>query len=406
MRIEPHERSAATAETDNGARRRQQRGGRRAGFRPPRTAACMERRFARGEDRPRLQVIWHPSHCCPFRLPTDPWSQRCAQNEQGWRWPTRAASVTTLGATTASPTSFARSATTLVPSVGRQWRAVLWCMGTVAPETVTVVFTDVVGSTAWRARVGDVVADVRTGELERASREVVTSSGGLVVKSLGDGVMATFSSAVAGLEAAAALQAVARRLRIGGEELCLRVGVSSGDMVREGDDWLGAAAIEASRLCAEADGGSVLVADATERLSRGRSDRVLRPAGGRVLRGFDVPIEVYELVADGEGDDSVAGGAGDGWRGAVGGARRRVGPGRFAACRRVSGVEDAVHRRRARGRQDTSCCSRRRGRHRSRVHGSPRTLRGRSGRAVSAGDRGLRAVVGGLPGCGVGAHGG
>ena len=89
---------------------------------------------------------------------------------------------------------------------------VLWCMGAGAAETVTVVFTDVVGSTAWRGRVGDVVADVRSGELERASREVVTSSGGTVVKSLGDGVMATFTSAVSALEAAAALQAVARRL--------------------------------------------------------------------------------------------------------------------------------------------------------------------------------------------------
>ena len=160
-------------------------------------------------------------------------------------------------------------------------------MGTGVPETVTVVFTDVVGSTAWRSRVGDVVADGRSAELERASREVVPSLGGTVVKSLGDGVMATFTSAVVALEAAAAsLQAVARRLRIGGGEVCLRVGVSTGDMVREGDDWMGAAAIEASRLCAQADGGSVLVADATERLSRGRSGRVLRPVGGRVLRGF------------------------------------------------------------------------------------------------------------------------
>ena len=121
------------------------------------------------------------------------------------------------------------------------------------PEMVTVVFTDVVASTAWRARVGDDVADVRTTELHRASREVVESSGGTVVKSVGDGVMATFASAVAGLEAAAAAAgsgcagwpSAAAKGR-------LRVGVSTGDMVREGDDWLGAAAIEASRLCADA----------------------------------------------------------------------------------------------------------------------------------------------------------
>jgi class 3 adenylate cyclase/tetratricopeptide (TPR) repeat protein len=170
------------------------------------------------------------------------------------------------------------------------------------PETVTVMFTDVVGSTAWRGEVGDEVADVRTAELERASREVVASSGGTVVKSVGDGVMATFTSAVSALDAADALQVVARRLAVGGSNDCLRIGVSSGDMVREGGDWLGAAAIEASRLCAVAAGGSVLVADATVRLCRGRSNRELRLVGGRVLRGFDVAVEVYELISARGGD--------------------------------------------------------------------------------------------------------
>lgn len=173
------------------------------------------------------------------------------------------------------------------------------------PETVTVLFSDVVGSTAWRARVGDGVADVRTAELERASRQVVNSLGGSVVKGVGDGVMATFGSAVAGLDAAAGLQAVARRLAVGGNELCLRIGVSTGDMVREGGDWLGAAAIEASRLCTEAVGGSVLVADATVRLSRGRSSHPLRFVGERVLRGFESPVEVYELVLAGAGEASL-----------------------------------------------------------------------------------------------------
>jgi class 3 adenylate cyclase len=172
------------------------------------------------------------------------------------------------------------------------------------PETVTVPFTDVVGSTAWRARVGDEVADVRTVELERASRQVVDSMGGSVVKGVGDGVMATFGSAVAGLDAAAGLQGVARRLAVGGDQLSLRVGVSTGDMVREGEDWLGAAAIEASRLCAEAAGGSVLVADATVRLSRGAS-HPLRFVGERVLRGFETPVEVYELVLEVAGDASL-----------------------------------------------------------------------------------------------------
>ena len=133
-------------------------------------------------------------------------------------------------------------------------------------------------------------------ELERASREVVESAGGSVVKGVGDGVMATFTSAVVAVGVAAALQGVARRLGVGGRRACLRVGVSTGELVREGDDWLGAAAIEASRLCAEAKGGAVLVADVTARLSRGRTEHTMRSVGERTLRGFDSPVEVFELV--------------------------------------------------------------------------------------------------------------
>jgi class 3 adenylate cyclase/antitoxin (DNA-binding transcriptional repressor) of toxin-antitoxin stability system len=179
------------------------------------------------------------------------------------------------------------------------------------PETVTVLFTDVVGSTAWRARVGEVAADERMAELAQVSRDVVLSSGGIVVKGLGDGLMATFTSAVAALDTAAGLQAVAHRLTVGGDATCLRVGVSSGDMVRDGDDWNGAAAIEASRLCAEAPGGSVLVADTSVQLSRGRSAHEVRCVGERVLRGFESAIVVHELVwrVDGLGLPSTLAGA-------------------------------------------------------------------------------------------------
>jgi class 3 adenylate cyclase/tetratricopeptide (TPR) repeat protein len=165
-------------------------------------------------------------------------------------------------------------------------------------ETVTVLFTDVVGSTAWRVRVGDRTADEESAHLERATREVVASYGGEVVKSLGDGVMATFVSAVDALEAALTVQAAARRLAIGGAVTGVRIGISSGDMVREGSDWVGRAAIEAARLCSEAAGGGVLVADATVLLSRGRTERKLRRVGSRVLRGFDEAIDVFEVRVD------------------------------------------------------------------------------------------------------------
>ena len=175
--------------------------------------------------------------------------------------------------------------------------SILWRMAGARAETVTVLFTDVVGSTPWRVRVGGPVADAETIELQRAISEVVVSSGGELVKSLGDGVMAIFRSAMSALDAAITMQAVASGLAIGGAEGGLRIGISSGDLAHEEGDWVGTAAIEASRLCGEAEGGVALVADATVRLSRGNAAHELHPLGPRVLRGFNDAVDVYALVA-------------------------------------------------------------------------------------------------------------
>ncbi len=164
-----------------------------------------------------------------------------------------------------------------------------------------MLFTDVVGSTAFRTYLGDAHADVRLIELERVSRDVVAAHGGQVVKGLGDGVMATFSSAVAALDATVALQGLVDRFYLGAG-LQLRFGLSSGDLVQEATDWHGVAAIEASRLCAEAPGGTALVSASTVLLTRGRAAYDLHRLGERRLRGFDTPVEVYELAPQKDDD--------------------------------------------------------------------------------------------------------
>ena len=107
--------------------------------------------------------------------------------------------------------------------------------------------------------------------------------------------MAVFGSAVAALEAAVALQLVTDRLMVSGGRGRLRVGISSGDMVQEGDDWYGTAAIEAARLCAEASGGDVLVAATTVSWPE-RPPRTSSAARRTTVEGFDSPIGVYQLV--------------------------------------------------------------------------------------------------------------
>ena len=75
-----------------------------------------------------------------------------------------------------------------------------------------VVFSDLVDSTALLARLGDDRMErVRRAHVEDVAREV-KGGGGRVVKTLGDGTMATFESALGALRAAAGIQAAVERL--------------------------------------------------------------------------------------------------------------------------------------------------------------------------------------------------
>jgi class 3 adenylate cyclase len=64
-------------------------------------------------------------------------------------------------------------------------------------ETVTILITDLVGSTALESRVRPVVAEALRQEHFGLLREVIGESGGREVKNTGDGLMAAFGSAAA-----------------------------------------------------------------------------------------------------------------------------------------------------------------------------------------------------------------
>ena len=81
--------------------------------------------------------------------------------------------------------------------------------GTAAPTPsglVTILFTDIEGSTAMTQRLGDVKARELLREHERITRECLRAHGGSEVKTTGDGFMASFGSATKALECAVAIQ--------------------------------------------------------------------------------------------------------------------------------------------------------------------------------------------------------
>jgi class 3 adenylate cyclase len=159
----------------------------------------------------------------------------------------------------------------------------------------TVLFTDVEGSTALTQRLGDEKGRAVLREHERITREALKSHGGSEVKTLGDGFMASFSSATGALECAIAMQlAFAQHAESAEEPMRVRIGLNAGEPIEEDKDLFGTAVNLAARIAAKAEGGEILASNVVRELVAGKgflfSDR-----GDVALRGFEDPVRLYEV---------------------------------------------------------------------------------------------------------------
>ncbi len=159
----------------------------------------------------------------------------------------------------------------------------------------TILFTDVEGSTALTDRLGDAKARVLLREHERITREALKAHGGSEVKTLGDGFMASFSSATKALECAIAMQrAFAERNETAEEPIKVRIGLNAGEPIAEEDDLFGASVNRAARIAALAQGGEILVANVVRELAEGK-EFMFGDRGETALRGFDDPVRLFEV---------------------------------------------------------------------------------------------------------------
>jgi eukaryotic-like serine/threonine-protein kinase len=171
--------------------------------------------------------------------------------------------------------------------------------GATAPDgTVTILFTDIENSTALNERLGD----RRWLEVLRAHNSVVRhcigEHGGYEVKSQGDGFMIAYPSARRGLECAVAMQ---RNLaRVDDAELDgplrVRIGLHSGEAIREGDDFYGRSVTLAARLGEEADGGEILTSSIVRDLVGSSADVPFEDAGELQLKGLRARQRIYRVV--------------------------------------------------------------------------------------------------------------
>ncbi len=165
-----------------------------------------------------------------------------------------------------------------------------------------IMFTDLVGFTKLAQRDEEEALRLRT-EHQALVRPLFALHGGREVKTLGDGFLVEFPSAVGSVQCAVAIQeAVARRnaLPTSNERIVLRVGIHVGDVVGEGGDIVGDAVNVASRIEPQAEPGGICISGSVFEQVRNKLHLPLEKVGTRELKNVELPVDIYRVVLSGD----------------------------------------------------------------------------------------------------------
>ena len=163
--------------------------------------------------------------------------------------------------------------------------------------TITIMFTDVVGSTAMNQRLGD----QKARQVMRAHDELVRNHTkmhrGVEVKSMGDGFMLTFPSSKRAVSAGIGMQKelISPGFPFKDTGLAIRMGMTVGEPIREEQDLFGMSVVVAARIGAKAVGGQILTSQIVHDLLSGAGDFKFDPAGEHQLKGVAEAQKLYEI---------------------------------------------------------------------------------------------------------------
>jgi class 3 adenylate cyclase len=160
------------------------------------------------------------------------------------------------------------------------------------------MFTDLKDSTQLAVQLGDKKAMHLLRIHNSMTREALRAHSGREVKTTGDGFLLSFFNAADALECAIAIQDsfADYNERYPEETMYVRIGVAAGEPIEEKGDLYGAAVNLASRICAEAKAGGVLIAQIVRDEIEDENGHLQFASGGKLtLKGFDQPVDVYEV---------------------------------------------------------------------------------------------------------------
>lgn len=161
--------------------------------------------------------------------------------------------------------------------------------------TAAIVFTDLVGFTAYTDAHGDRAA-VDVLDRQSSLAEEHLAGCGRIVKELGDGLMLWFEDGSAGLEVARNMLASVAAAR---DEfpLAVRMGMHVGEVIERSGDFVGQTVNIAARVADLAGPGELLVTEEVVRsLDDDRYVDAFRPVGPTRVKGVAAPIWIHRLA--------------------------------------------------------------------------------------------------------------
>ena len=166
-----------------------------------------------------------------------------------------------------------------------------------SPKNLAILFADISGSAKLYESLGDAEALSTIERCLAIMRQACVDSGGRVVKTIGDEVMAVFPAADGAARAATDMQArISAQRTSRGTGLAIHVGFNYGPMLEEGNDVFGDSVTVAARLVNLAKGGQVFTsAQTVEALPPALRART-RSQQAQTVKGKQKDIELFELV--------------------------------------------------------------------------------------------------------------
>jgi TolB-like protein len=169
-------------------------------------------------------------------------------------------------------------------------------------KLAAILMADVVGySRLTRLDEPGTLAEVRL-RVNEQMRPQIRRHRGKLVKTLGDGVLAEFSSPVDAVQCALALQEASsarNRTQQKEKQLELRIGINLGDVVLEDGDILGDGVNIAARLQTLADPGGIVISHALAQHVKGKLSATLEDLGEKKLKNIPDPVRVYKVLLPG-----------------------------------------------------------------------------------------------------------